>query len=267
MNSLKTIAILSLLTLIAVPGAWAGEGDEMAAAPYRVIVHTDHVIPGQMEAYEEKSKAWAEAFKSTELGKEWNWFTSAHNDFTYVTIFPFSMFAELDKDDERNAQMKEAIGEESLKELNAPSNSVASHYSEIAKLRPELGYRPANSEVGEDATFLRIGVHTVIPGMNKQFEDLMKNVAEAFGKAEHPLGFNVWEIEFGRGSYVVTVMANDAKHFYSQPSTGAILNKAVGEEETAAMYAEWRNCIADYETSDATMRPDLSYDAAANQAE
>lgn len=256
----RAFAILSLVLLAlasSLPLA-AEEGEEKT--PVRMIVHWDHVQPSMTEVYEQKAKDWVEAFNEAGLGKKWNWHTSVSNDFTYVTVSWFGHYAEMDAEEANQAEMVAALGEEKLEALSAPTGSVVSHHTEVVEHRADLSYYPAESELGDDPGFLRVGAHTVKPGMGDRFEELMKKVAAAFAKAEHPYPFTTYEVTFGStGSYVVTVMSQDAGTFYTGANTREILTAGVGPEETQAIYTEWRELITDYETSDWAMRADLSY--------
>lgn len=107
--------------------------------------------------------------------------------------------------------------------------------------------------------FIRVGVHHVKPAMTDRFKEMMGEAVAALAKAESPIGFDTFEVQFGEGSFVVVAGAESAAAFYSAPSTGELLNKALGTEGTATMVQEWRDCITKYETGDYTTRPDLSY--------
>ena len=265
---MKRCATITLaLALLCAAGAWADHHEEAADAPRRMVIHTDHVEPGMVEAYEEKAKAWVAAFREAGMSDpKWSWYTSSSSDFVYVTAFPFSAMADLDRQTERQAAVREALGEEAFARLNEPNGSVARHNNEIARLRPELSYRPASPAAGEPPKFMRVGIHTVKPGMEPRFEEVMKQVVAAFAKAEHGGSFETFQVEYGEGSYVVTSVSGDAAQFYGGPSTAEILAKGVGPEQTQALYDEWRQCLADYDTSDWTIRPDLSYYAGAGEA-
>ncbi len=260
-NRLNAVMITGLaVASLGTAGARADHHEEAADAPRRMVIHTDHVVPAMAEAYEDKAKAWVAAFREAGLtDPQWSWYTSSSSDFVYVTAFPFSAMADLDRQAERQAAVKGALGEETVARLNEPNGSVIRHHNEIAKLRTDLSYQPAQAEADDAPGFMRVGIHTVKPGMEQRFEELMKQVVAAFGQAEHAGGFETFQIEYGEGSYVVTSIAADAAQFYGGPSTGEILTQGVGAERTRALYDEWRECITDYDTSDWTVRADLSY--------
>jgi hypothetical protein len=262
-----SLVIGSTVALLAVPCLRADPHQEAADAPQRMVIHTDHVVPTMLEAYEEKAKAWVAAFKEAGItGQEWSWSTSSSNDFVYVTAFPFSAMADLDRQAERQAAVKEALGEEAFARLNESSGSVARHTSQIARLRPDLSYQPAQPIAGDAPRFMWVAIHTVKPGMEQRFEAVMKQVAATYAKAEHGLGFEIFQIEYGTGSYLMTVAARDVAQFYGGPSMGETMARGGGPAHTQALFAEWRECITDYATSDWTIRADLSYDATAPAA-
>ena len=73
-------------------------------------------------------------------------------------------------------------------------------------------------------------------------------VIAAFEKAEAPLGFNAYKVEFGEGSYVLVSVADSPAQLYSQPGTPAVLIEALGPEAAQALFQEWRDCVTSYET-------------------
>ena len=266
MRNLRWISLptVALLLLAAPPAVLAGEEEESVHAKY-LMVHVDQVEPSMQGEYEKINKKWVEAFTAAEMGPEWTWYSS-NSGFTYVWVSPLADYAFLDGQDAREKAMAEALGEEKMAELMKGAEAIKSHHSEIAKFMPELTYEPA-APVSETPGIYRLASHSVKPAMTEQFESLVKEVVAVFEKAESPVGFTGYQTQFGTGSYVFTTMADDEDQLFGFPTTTEVLTKAVGEERTAEMLEEWRNCITDYETKDFDIRGDLSYVPMEEEAE
>ena len=236
--------------------ATLADSNEEVAAPAYTMIHWDDVGPGQTAAYEENAKAWVAAFKEAGAGAEWEWRTYAGPNFTYVFLTDVPNYAYLDGDDERWAAMVETIGADKIKALSVPGTSD-SHRHELVKELPDLGYMPEGGP-GE-LKFVRLGQHTVKPGMNDSFKELAAKVQAARKKVGSSMAIFASEVQFGDSSFHFVTLAEDAAAYYAAPSVGALLTEAYGAEEAGALFDEWRNCITDYETSDWQFRPDLSF--------
>jgi hypothetical protein len=257
MKGSKSLVAVALLLVVGstVPTAVAGEEEK---SPVYLVVHYDEVEPSMSDEYEANGKAWVEAFTEKEMGEEWTWWAYSRPGFTYAYVFTMPDYAYLDAQPEREKMMAEALGEEKMKELMGDMGAIRSHHSEILKASPELSYHPEESIV-EQGNFVQVDVHNVKPAMNEQFKDAVKRAVAAFEKAGAKLGFDAYEIEFGQGSYSFVTFAESAAQFYSQPNAGAILAEAEGPEFAEKLFAEWRDCIDGFETSDWRYRPDMSY--------
>ena len=246
--------VFALLVLYTAP--WALAEEEGGSSGY-LVVHYDHVEPSKVTEYEANGKRWVEAFTEKEMSAEWNWWAYSRPDFTYAYVFSVPDYAYFDGQEERDRLMAEILGEEKMGELMAGAGAVRSHYNEILQPVKELSYQ--GTAAPSKVTFLRAGTHHVKPAMTKQFKELVQRVVAAFEKEEAPLGFNGYEVKFGRGSYTFVTLAEDAVQFYSQPGTGAVLAAAEGKEAAQEIYQEWRDCLESYEISDWQYREDLSY--------
>ncbi len=249
----RLAAVALVATLAAVPFA-AADSHEEAPMPY-LFVHYHDVDPARVMDHEAQDKAWVAAFTEAGMeGDEWEWYSYSHG-FEYAYVSPFPNYAWLDNEKEREAELAEAIGEEKMKELMQGAGARA-HRTEILKYREDLSYDgPWKGEPG----FARVGVHHVKPGMGEAFENLVQEVMAAHKKAGSELDIAGHEVEFGDGDYLFVAWAKDASHFYSMPSTGAILNEAYGAEKAQKLYADWGESITDYVTTDWAFRPELSY--------
>ncbi len=250
--------LLVALTVMASLLSLSPASAEEEAGPAYLLVHYDTVEPSKAMEFEANGKQWVEAFTSAEMGEEWTWDAYSKPDFTYAWVSVMPDYAYLDGQPEREKMMAEALGEEKVGELMAGAGAVRSHYSDILKAAPEMSYHP-KEPLSSDPRFVRVGVHHVKPAMTRQFKDLVKRVVAAYQKAEAPLGFDAYEVEFGQGSFAFVSEADNAAQFYSQPQTGEILAQAEGAEVSQQLFQEWRDCISAYEISDWAYRPDLSY--------
>ena len=250
---LTTLALAALLALPTVAVADSHEEDH----PKYLMVHTDQVEPSRIPDYEAGMKKWVAAFQEASMGPEWTWYTSSSGlDYTWVT--PLPNMAALDNQEAREKEMTEAIGEEKMAELMKSIDTVRSHHSQLAKMRPDLSYQPEGAEEAMPG-FMTVGIYTIKPAMTKQFEDLVQRVAAARAKTEQPLAVEGYEMAFGEGSYVFVTMAKDAGTLYGAPQISAMLAEAYGPEETQKMYGEYLDCVVEEKHHNAMLRPDLSF--------
>ncbi|MCH7664719.1 MAG: hypothetical protein IH936_02150 [Acidobacteria bacterium] len=247
---------LAVLVLAAMPAAVLADDDEKAEPSYTMI-HYEDVGPANALTYEENSKAWVAAFKEAEAGAEWGWRMYSGPNFNYAYLTDVPNYASLDSADERWAAVVEVVGKDKIDELSADGGGATGHRHELTKDLPEYDYTP-ESGVGE-VGFVHLATHSVKPGMGEQYKALVAKVTEARNKVGGGLAVRVSKVEFGNGSYQFAVLAKDAASYYSATSVGAILTEAYGPEESQKMFADWRECITDFETSDWRFKPELSY--------
>ncbi len=266
--SVAAVALFAVAVLLVPSTALAEhhEGEEHSHddMPLYRIIHFDQVHPSKMMEHEENSRQWVKAFRDAGMGEDWTWWASAGPQFTYVYVFPFRSYADLDLQDARNKEMAEALGEEKMNELVAGASTVRSHYSEIVKFEPELSYHaPPMGPPG----FLRVGVHWVEPSQDEPYRALMKKAAEAYAKTEQTGSFEVHKVAYGQGSYAIVTTAANAAAFYERPQIVEILTEAYGQEEAGKMLEEWLSYVNNYDTENYTIRADMSFIPAMYEAE
>lgn len=251
-----SVAALGLVALLALPGVAAADSHE-GHHPKYLMVHTDHVEPSRVPDYEAGMKEWVAAFQAADMGPEWTWYTSSSGlDYTWVS--PLPNMAALDNQEAREKEMAEAIGAEKLAGLMKSIDTVRSHHSELAKMRPDLSYQPEGTEEVMPG-FMTISIYTIKPAMTQQFEDLVQRVVAARAKTEQALAVDGYETKFGEGSYVFVAMAKDATALYGAPQVGAILAEAYGPEAAQKMFGEYLDCIVEVQQHNATPHWELSY--------
>ena len=125
------VALIAGIVCMMAPNIALAQEEAYPEARYTVI-HFDQVEPANTEAYEENSAAWAAAFKEAGLGEEYAWRMYSGPNFDYAFLSDMPNFATLDKSEEQQKVMAEAIGAEKMAELIA-GVAATSHYSEITK--------------------------------------------------------------------------------------------------------------------------------------
>jgi len=234
---------------------------EEASPPQLMVVEHATIEPADVEEFEAWFKDWVTAFQGSGLGADYNWFTSSGPGFRYVWVTPVADYATLDAREAREKTMSEALGEETLGGLFSKMHLMKTYSRELLRMRPDLSYS-GESDAMTTPGFINISVHHVRPGMEERYEALLKKVVEAFAGAEQPHGWDAYGVEFGEGSYLYTSIAASAAEYYGRPTTPQVLAKILGEEAAGKMVSEWRECISQYDTSDARPRAELSFMAA-----
>ena len=251
---LMTLVAVAAILLVA-PALTADSHEE--GAGYTHVTHYK-VDPAHADEWEELGRKWVELFANANMDPKWNWYMSVDN-FQYTIVDRHENMASFDHGEEMQAEMAEALGAETMAALMEGMAGIDASVigTEVVKNRPDLSFNSGDMEAMPG--FLQVGVHTVRPGKEKDFEGLIKKVAEAWEQTGTPGAWDTAEVVIGQGSYVVVAFAESPAAFYANKHTSQVLAEAFGEEESNALYAAWRDCISDYQTVQHFTRPELSY--------
>lgn len=248
--------IVAVLALSAAPVlADDHEEGEEDSKPYR-MVHFDYLNPAKMNAFVDQQKAWVAAFDKAEAGEDWSWWVF-QSGFDFVTGWAFKDFAELDQDGEK--MMAEVVGAETLKKLQEPTGAVVKHHNMIVKHAPEISYMPEDFDGSNPGEFFSMSTYWIRPGSEKEFMEMAKKIKGAFEKTKQPHGYNIWMVNAGQGSFIVTGWGESAGEYYSRPEMGKILGEAYGEEGSKKIFDGWLKVAVAQEHKDYRFRADLSY--------
>jgi len=247
--------LLSLILISLFLPTVAGEKSELW------YMHFDQVKPDQIETFEKASAGWVEAFKKADMGPDFNFFVSSSPEFTYVTSWSLKSYAQLDNSEKMQAMVAEKVGQETLDALEKmAAPTIARHHSSLSRHLSQLSYHPANPMTAKPyPPFMSIGVHYVKPGKGDDFKNVITRLKEALTKADHGLGFDIFRVEFGMGSYVMIWHADDAAQFFANNKLKGVLEKALGQESARQLYADWRSTIHQYDYHLGSFREELSY--------
>ena len=123
---------------------------------------------------------------------------------------------------------------------------------------PRLSYIPENPRLKpEEANFAHITRFYVKPDKEREFRDIMSELAALFKRKNISDGYNVYALAIGTGKPLLSIVfrAKDDADYYSQ-------HKKIVEilsEEIKALYEKIVPLLRKIERVDGNFRPDLSY--------
>ena len=246
-------AVLAIALALAALPALA----EIRPAPY-IVVHYDTIDPAQTKEWNEVQKEWAEAFRKAKAGKDHQW-RAYQSNFTYAWVSDMPNFSYLDDGEARDKAANDLVGEGVMERLQAGSNpAILKHYTEIWKFEPDLSYWQESLDPSK-MNAIRVRVDTIRPGKGETFQKLVKDVVAAMKKINAEVNYFAYSIPFGKGSYAFVSWGANEAALHSGPSTRELLSKALGEEESQAMFSSWLTHVTSTESSDWSIRKDLAY--------
>ena len=245
------VALVALATAWTVGAAAHGPDGEH---PHYTVIAFEKIDPSGFLAYEQAARSWVDTFAGAD--GDLQWFTSFGPNYTYGYLMTIHSYADLDGLEAQFGAVLAAQPAEKQAELMAGVPHVERRWRELLKERPDLSYLPSQPS-GAPGVVHVLSV-SVKPEREQQFEALLKKVAAAYAKAEHPHSFQIHKVEFGEGSYVVVNTGETKAELYGRPDAPEILTGAVGAEQAQALLTEWLDCVSGFEISDWTPRVDLS---------
>jgi hypothetical protein len=200
---------------------------------------------------------------NTSIWAAYNWpwpmETYATEDFHYTFVYPFESLTEVDKAFARFNELIGKYGEQKWDALNKRMGGAAESFKQMtATLYPELSYSPAKPRLKpEEEKFVYWGFCYVMPGREKEFEAVFKEVVALFKAKKVATGFNTFMGGIGTESPMYFYAESGrtvADFFLTAEKTDKILGKEIFD-----LWNKMLTLMRRYEYKMGIARPDLSY--------
>lgn len=250
---IRTLLVVPLLLILAIPSQALAQDTEEAAAPTMVGVFVDHVRPAMIPEYEAKITELVEKFKAAGVdAPDWQGFSSSELGYAYV--IPTTGLAEWNK---VLAAFGEAVGMTETGETLGAANLMSDHAEmHFWAMRPDMSYRP-DAVGGPDQPYTHYTFWYGVQGREAEIEQLAKDFSALW--AEHDLD-DPWMVAQAMTGedlpvwLVISSAATQAEYEARQAATEATLGDAL-----VAMNARALKLNRKINEASAMQRPDLSY--------
>ena len=228
--------------------------------PQLYIVHEEVVKPSAMMQYEASAKDFVAALSEKKFSSPaLNWRTFMTPDFHYIYLAPIANFAVYDSMQGEWGRARDTVGASRWDEVMRRGNDATISYNEqIVMWRPDLSYMPATPRVAQsDRRYFRWDFYYLIPGHEKESEQIARDYAALFRQKNLPDSYNIYTAVLGT-DLPLLVAAIPAKSQADSIAADERINAALGADvrplQQRAMAITRR-----FDRREGTLRPDLSY--------
>ncbi len=180
----------------------------------RRLVHVDHVDPARVGEFEESRRALLAAYAARSIHEGTTVLLETKDDEgrpEFLSIRPFGAYAEIDRLNDEAATRAAALGKD-LDALDAKTHAtlVPPHSNEIWLVHPDLSYVPPGGPTEATAGAARLEEEVVVPARGEDYEEAVKAVVAALGRAKSTVTRLAFTSSYGTGSYVTLWLARSA---------------------------------------------------------
>ena len=184
---MKKQIVVVVFILCIVTQAYAQAPD---SKPQRFAAYEHHVKPSMNEQYWECMKKVKENSMQHKINM--SWVSVSMDDNTFIHFVPIKGFADLDKD--FFEELGKKMGKESYGAMwSAFDPCIESSTSYVVTSYPALSYKTAPA----DENFRDVMFWEVLPGKEKEAEEVLKGWAKLYDAKKVPVGFETLKITFG----------------------------------------------------------------------
>lgn len=236
------------------------------SGPWR-WVHFDHVDAHRYAEFENARIAWKAALQHEGVvlgdGRPLFWSTRGDSVRTYLTFYPFRVWADLDARAAMAQHTDELVGEAAVNAYDAgDAPLLPPHGSEIWRRRDssDIVWEGTSSLTELTANAGRLERREIDWLHGDEFEAAWTRVQAALVAQRFPLAGRVYANSYGgaQGDWALFWFAPDAEALRNAPTLSEALMKQLGASEGARLREELARLFPVQSTSDLERRPDLS---------
>ena len=228
--------------------------------PQLYIVHEEVAKPSAMMQYESSARDFVAALSEKKV-PALNWRTFMTPDFHYIYLAPIANFAAYDSIQDEWSRARDMVGASRFDDvMHRGNDAMASYNEQIFMWRPDLSYMPTAPRLAQtDRRYFRWDFYYLIPGHEKESEQIARDYAALFRQKNITDSFNIYTAVLGT-DLPLLVAAIPAKSQADLVAADERINTALGADvrplQQRAMAITRR-----FDRREGTLRPDLSYPA------
>lgn len=245
-----------LIALIMSITAFAQEGSNQA-----FWIHEDQVKPSMMSEYMKTSKDLVEACKKNNV-KDIQWSVASMDDGTFLSITPIKDLADIQN--MNFSDLREKVGDDTFNKMFENFNKCYDNHGDyVTVLVPSLSYMPDGLSTTTPGKEYRVWHRMdVTPANMQKVQSKMKELKDLFASKNSKMHYRIYRSGFGNvGDYFVAVISAENAMDYDRMS--AENDKLMGQEGQK-LFDEMFEYVDAYSVKRGSMRPDLSYQASAD---
>jgi hypothetical protein len=177
----------------------------------------------------------------------------------YISLRAKTTFAELDAPSTVPEDVRKLL-KAVTDPLDAPIHAALKyHHNEIWRYQKDGSYVPETSGPALSAPgYIQVVSERVIPGMEDKYGTLLDALNVALKKSRYPWRVLMFSSSYGDGAYKSLWQAESKAAFIKAGDRAAVLTAVLGKEAAARALADWKSCLAGFETADAAARRDYT---------
>ncbi len=185
--------VLASVALLGLPGAATAQGGQM------MFVYQETVKPSMLPEYEAATKDFLKQMKGAQVDPSMFAFqTIATSEFQYLYVMPVDGFAGLGTMFEKFEGMMQQLGQDAVMKMQQSTAKTVTHGSNFAiMLRGDLSVNLEATEISASQPFRKYYWFHVIPGMEDQFEGVVKDYAKLYTSKQAGPGFRMYQVVMG----------------------------------------------------------------------
>jgi hypothetical protein len=215
------------------------------------------VKPSMASQYEALSKEEVSLYAEGKFA--YPWYTYSTEDFHYFYVFQVENFAAIDKIYKTFAEAEKQMGEKYQSLAKRFVGTYEYVHIDLSYLKPDLSYTPKKPSLKpEESNFIWWGFAYVLPGKEKEFEEVSKEWVALYKSKNIPDGYGTYIGDLGSDMplYFWVFAAKSLADFSSQDEKYV---KMIGEDKVKALESKTASLLRKWETKTGMFRPDLSY--------
>jgi len=241
------------------PAQPKGSADKI---PRYRAAHMDTVDPAKVREFEDARHEWLRALSAKHITDGRGYFLQV-GDSSFLTIRPFSSFAELDGRAAKASEVAQAVGREAQERYDTRSDNalVPPHRSEIWTHEEELDYAPDNNALSE----LTAGAGRMVveelrpsPSAGETYEQAWGEIRQVLKTARYPLTRRFFFSTYGSGKLVSFWLARSRSDLTTAPPAEEVVERTLGKNRANALFQKLKSAVAEAKIDQVQARPDLS---------
>ncbi len=251
---MKKFLLLALgsVALLGLPAAAMAQD----AQPQMLFVYQETVKPSMVQEYEASAKEFVKQL--TAVQADFAYQTVSTSEFDYFYVVPVDGFAGMGTMFQNFEGMMQKLGQDAIMKMQESTAKSVVHGANYAiMLRNDLSVNVEATEISTAQPFRKYYWWHVIPGMEAQFEGVVKEYAALYKSRQAGPGFRVYQIVMGPELplYLAVAAAEDEAAWAARSK---MMDEKLGYD-LQQIYMKALKYTQKLRIQEGTVRPDLAY--------